>query len=275
MSWRGPDGWQPDEPPVNAGVGEPFEAELSEQVGELPLEDEGSLWQRWKGAGDAEARGLLAHRYLLYARALAGRLYGRRRTDEIEFEEYQQFAVVGLMEAIERFEPGKGAEFRTFAFGRIQGAILNGLDRLTERQQQFAMRRRLLSERTASLAPSHSSQEDAERLLTELGDVAVGLALGFILEGLVAGPDLEEQKPVDPYTQVELREARQQLRKMVARIPERERQVLEMHYVHARQFDEIAKGLQLSKSRVSQIHQQAIARLRALVTRAEKCDVAY
>ena len=275
MSWRGPDGWQPYEPPVNPGAGESFERELPEGVEELPLEDEGSLWQRWKGAGDAEARGLLAHRYLLYARALAGRLYGRRRTDEIEFEEYHQFAVVGLMEAIERFVPGQGAEFRTFAFSRIQGAILNGLDRLTERQQQFAMRRRILSERTASLAPDDSSQEDSQRLLEDLGDVAVGLALGFILEGLVAGPDPDERRPVDPYAQVELREARQQLRKMISRIPEREREVLEMHYANARRFDEIAKVLQLSKSRVSQIHQEAIARLRALVTKAEKCDVAY
>jgi RNA polymerase sigma factor for flagellar operon FliA len=280
MSWRGPDGWQSYEPPVDPGVGEPgvgepLEGESPAPVAELSPQEEEALWLRWKERGDAASRELLIEGYMPYARALAGRLYGRRWTEEIAFEEYQQLAMVGLLESIERFVPGQGAKFRTYAYSRIQGAILNGLEQVTERQQQLVTRRRILAERTASLVPEPVPVDESERLLKELGDIAVGLALGYILEGLVAGPDPDARRPADPYAQMELRETRQQVWKMVARLPEREREVVEMHYAQSRRFEEIARVLQLSRGRVAQLHRKAIVRLRGLVNKAEKCDVAY
>lgn len=277
MTWRGADAWQPYEPPSGRDAKERLETldlrgERAE--GQLP-EDEGDLWRHWRLTADATAHGTLVKRYMPFAKRLAGRIYARRPHDEIQFDEYEQFAMVGLLESIERYAPEAGAAFRTFAFPRIQGAILNGLARLTERQQQMASRRRIASERTGSFAPEPLSLERTEELLSELGEIGVGIALGFILEG--AGPSLELQSgpSADPYEQCELRQIRQQMWQMVGRLSERERGIIEMHYKESRRFEEIARAMGLGKSRVSQLHRQAILQLRALISKAERCDVSF
>ena len=210
-----------------------------------------------------------------FARRLAGRIYARRPHDEVQFDEYEQFAMVGLLEAVERYAPDAGAAFRTFAFPRIQGAIMNGLARLTERQQQMAQRRHAAAERAESFMPEPLSLERTEELLSELGEIGVGLALGFILEGDGLYPEPQSEPGADPYAQFELRQVHQQLWKMVGRLTERERGIIEMHYKQSRRFEEIARVLGVGKSRVSQLHRQAIVRLRDLISKAEQCDVSY
>jgi RNA polymerase sigma factor for flagellar operon FliA len=212
---------------------------------------------------------------MAYAKALAARLYARRTHDEIAFDDYQQLAMVGLMEAVGRYEPGRGAKFTTFALPRIHGAILNGVERLTERQQQLAFRRRVAAERTESLIPDDLSADPTERLLGQLERIGVGVALGFLLEGtaMVIGPD--EALPENVYARVELRQLHDQLWHMVERLTPREREVVWMHYREGRPFEEIARTIGVTKGRVSQLHRQALERLRSLVGKSERCDVAY
>lgn len=237
--------------------------------------DDAALWARWCAVSDAAAHALLVERYMPYARALAAKIYARRRNEEIAFEEYEQLAMVGLVESVNRYLPDRGAKFTTYALPRIQGAVLNGLERLTERQQQLAFRRRLAAERTASLAPDALEIEPTQRLLVQLEEIGVGVALGFLLEGTGMFQDPAEVLPEDAYAHVELRQLHAQLWDRVKHLTEREREVIELHYRQARRFDEIAEALRLTKGRVSQLHKQAILRLRALVTKSETCDVAF
>jgi RNA polymerase sigma factor FliA len=279
VAWREQDGWEPYKPPGRPAApaaqakGSPSLAPVN---GAAP-EDEDSLWRRWRGEADLAARAMLVERYMPYARALAAKLYGRRRHDEIALDEYVQFAMVGLMECVERYTPDRGAKFTTYAIRRIHGAILNGLERLTEKQQQIAFRRRVTAERLASFVPEDFSTDPTQRLLGELEEIGVGVALGLILEGtgLVLGP--REGLPEDAYAhaQIELRQLHAQLWGMLDRLPDREREILEMHYRRSRRFDEIAGMMQLSKGRVSQLHRQAIMRLRSLLSGSDGCDVAY
>ena len=106
-----------------------------------------ALWQAFRAAGDGAAREELVRMHLPFARVMAAHCYARRHHDEIGFDEYLQFASVGLLEAMERYDPGRGAQFRTFAARRMQGAILDGLEHLSEKQQQIALRQRLRAER--------------------------------------------------------------------------------------------------------------------------------
>src|SRR5207247_5117094 len=97
--------------------------------------EEAALWRQLRATSDAQAREKLLALHLPYARTLAATFYARRFHDEIEFGDYLQFASVGLLEALDRYDPGRGVQFRTFAARRMQGAILNGLEKLTEKQQ--------------------------------------------------------------------------------------------------------------------------------------------
>jgi RNA polymerase sigma factor for flagellar operon FliA len=241
---------------------------------DAPDTEELALWQR-AGEGDSPARSLLVARFLPYAKAIAASLYARRPMDDVEFEEYQQFGVVGLLEAIDRYRGDRGARFTTFAMPRIRGAILSGVEHVTERRQQAAFRRRVLAERVGSMVAKGGTEGEGEALLGELVGIGVGVALGLILEGTGMVVDPEAALPDGVYANLELRSVYRQAWSLIGELTPRERDVLERHYRGGMRFEEIARTLGLTRGRISQLHQQAIGRLRALMARSRGCDVTY
>jgi RNA polymerase sigma factor for flagellar operon FliA len=236
------------------------------------LRDEEELWRRWH-AGDEGARAALVAGFAPYGKAIAARLYARRPLNDVEFEEYEQFAMVGLLEAVDRYRCDRGARFTTFAMPRIRGAVLSGVERATERRQQSAFRRRVLSERVASMVGDEDALP-AEALLADLAKVGVGVALGLLLDGTCM-VQRDEGLPDGAYAQVELRSVHAQVWGLAKELTEREREVLEGHYRDGLRFEEVARKLGITKGRVSQLHQQALARLRGLLAASQGCDVAY
>lgn len=235
---------------------------------------EDALWRRWREAGDLQAREALAQHYAAYARALAAKCYARRVHNEFEFDEYFHFAVVGMLEALERYEPDRGAMFKTFATPRIHGAILNGLERLSERQQQIALRQRMARERLDSLKAEDEQQNAGASLLQELGDIGVAVALGFLLEGtgMLVAP--EQQLPDNAYAALEMHQTRERLWQLVEQLTERESQVIWRHYRQQQPFEQIASDLKLTPGRISQLHRQGLERLHKLL-KAARLDVAW
>lgn len=235
--------------------------------------DEAALWARWLQGRAPEDRERLAERYLPYARALAARSYARRLHNEFEFDDYLHYAVVGMLEALDRYQCGRGAAFKTFATPRIQGAIIDGLDSLSERQQQAGLRRRLMQERVASIKTGGAGN-DGHRLLQELSEIGVGLALGFLLEGtgMVQVPD--ERVADNAYAPMELRQLRERIWQLVAQGTPREVQVIRRHYLQQQPFEQIAEALQLTRGRVSQLHKQGLERIRRSMA-AARVDVAW
>jgi RNA polymerase sigma factor FliA len=237
------------------------------------LPGEAALWQRWVDEQDYGARDILARHYQGYARALAAQLYGRRVSDEFEFDEYLQFATVGMIESLDRFDPALGAMFKTFATRRITGAILSGLTSLSERQEQIVLRRRVAEERTASLKDDRPAEEDPEALLRELANIGVGLALGYILDGTGMMEGGEQALPDNTYTRIELKQFQERIKHLVRNLTEREQDVVRLHYFQSKSFDEVAEQLGLTKGRISQLHKQALLRLRTLIAASAGIDV--
>lgn len=255
---------------------EPYRPPQTEQVGTDPAtEEEAGLWRRWTETRDPKAREALILRHIEYAKAMAATLYAARPTDEFPFEEFEQFAMVGLLEAVDRYQIGRGAQFTTYAHARIRGAVLSGLQHLSERQEQIAWRRRVVRERAVELAPESFSADGSPHLLNELLAVAAGLALGVLLDGsgMMVGP--EDSLPGNAYEEVELRKLRDQLWPLLDQLTEREREVIHLHYVEACDFIEIAARLKLSKGRISQLHGNALARLRSLIDKTHKHDPVF
>jgi RNA polymerase sigma factor for flagellar operon FliA len=236
--------------------------------------NEDDLWTRWSRHQDWSARAILAERYVPYARALAARCFARRGKSEFEFDDYFHYAIVGMMESLDRFSLGRGAQFTTFAMPRINGAILNGLERLSERQQQISFRRRLDRDRIESLKGDSLAQQPGQVLLTQLSDIGVGLALSFLLEGTGMVLDPADRLPDNAYAHVELQQLREEIWRVVERLTARETQVIRRHYLQQQSFDEIAKALQLTKGRISQLHTQGLKRIRKLLEASGRCALA-
>lgn len=209
----------------------------------------------------------LVVRHLPLVRVIAARLYRLRWNQSVEFDDYCQMGAVGLVEAAQRFDPTRGAEFGTFASWRISGAILNGLARSTELHQQIASRKRMVDSRSASIAGESEAAHDTsvEAALARLAKVAVGLAVGFMLEGSGMFDSGEAVTRFDGYASVAVRQLRTRLHAAVASLPWQERRVLEGHYFQQQSFVEIADDLGLTRGRISQIHKSALERLRAVL----------
>lgn len=218
---------------------------------------------RWANRHSPVERAALVDTYTPLVRRLAARVYARRVGGELEFADLLQFGMVGLMEAIDRFNPARGVRFEAYASHRIEGAILNGLQGYSEMHQLLAFRRELAAQRLASLRGDPASRERSA--LARLAELAIGISLGHLLQAPDADTDDEDQPavPDNAYARVELKQMQRQLGELVGRLPEAERQVVLRHYFQQQPFEQIALGLGLSKGRVSQIHRAALERLQA------------
>jgi RNA polymerase sigma factor for flagellar operon FliA len=237
------------------------------------LAGEWRLWASWCQSGDEAARNEIVLHYLSYARALAAQIYGRRMHDEFEFDEYVQLATVGLMEAVNRFDPSRNVLFKTFATRRIVGSVLSGLSNLSERQQQAGVRRRIATERLESIRTELAAAERPEDLLRALTEIGVGLALGLMLEGTGMIANEGAALPDNAYSRLELRQFQKQVSRYVEQLLPREQDVIRRHYFHGIAFGEIAMELGLTKGRISQLHHQGLAHLRKLIRQEHRCDL--
>ncbi len=235
--------------------------------------EEEDLWDRFVRERDASARTRLIERYVPFARILAAKLYAGRRVKETEFEDYLHYAVLGLIEAVDKFDPGRSVLFRTFAAHRIQGSVLNNVERLSERDEQLALKGRLRRQRLESLREGEKEGARASKLFEELAEVAIGLALGYMLEGSGMYMAPEDSRTQDVYSGHELKQLRATVQAIVEVLPERERDVIKYHYFHSLGVEEIADILGLSKGRISQIHRQALRSLRELHAKAAKLNL--
>lgn len=221
---------------------------------------ERELWDRYRRDPSRMDREALIRRYTSYANMLAAKYYAGRQIREIEFEEYRQYALVGLIESIDRYDPSYGAMFKTYAGHRIRGAILNGIERHNELQQQISARTRLREERYKDLMEEIGQEQ--EDPFARLVDTAIGLAIGYMLEDSGLFRHEETGYEDNAYRQYELDELVRLVRSLVDTLPEQERAVIRGHYLDQMRFDEIAVRMGLTKGRISQIHHRALKRMR-------------
>jgi RNA polymerase sigma factor for flagellar operon FliA len=199
------------------------------------------LWARFIDSRSPALRARLIECYLGLAHVAAAKFFRMRSDHAVSFSDYLQYARLGLVEAIDGFDPAREASFETYSSYRIRGAMLNGLARESEVAAQRTFWRTRLEERVEQLGPPQSVDD---RELEELARV------------------LEDETPhSNPHTATELA----QLREAVDKLPDRERLVIRRHYFDHREFRLIARELTLTPGRVSQLHAQALGHIRLLL----------
>lgn len=211
--------------------------------------------------------------YLPFARMLTAKAFARRTFIELEFVDFLQYAAIGLIEAVDRFDPGRAIKFETFATPRINGAILNGIATFTERQGQVRARQRVTSERMESVREGGPAGADADDLFVYLAELAVDLALGFILDSADEIPAEVSGYPDNTYRRIEIAQLGSRVKALVDGLPDKEKKVVNYHYMQQLPFDEVAAIMNLSKGRVSQLHRSAIGRLRDRIDIAAQIDL--
>lgn len=224
---------------------------------------EAALWREFTVGGSASARQKLFDLHHAFARQIAVKHFLDRKSGDIEFADLCQLACTGLLEALDRYDPNRGANFRSFARRRIAGSILDGLAHLSERREQISFRKRVREERLRSLTVESPERLAPAEAMGALIEMATGLALGFMIEGsgVYAAEDAIDVGP-SPYDSLVWKQLVLVLRDEIARLPAQEEEVARYHYLKGLSFDQICQIMKLSKGRISQIHRSSLKILR-------------
>ncbi|MCH8538473.1 MAG: RNA polymerase sigma factor FliA [Alkalimonas sp.] len=225
--------------------------------------------------GGADQLNQLIERHAPLVKRIAYHLLARLPAS-VQVDDLIQSGMIGLMEAAKNFDGSKGASFETFAGIRIRGSMLDEMRRGDWTPRSVHRNARLIAETIAELEAELGRDvkdiEVAEKLdisLDEyhhmLSDVSCGRILGIedlgVSEDVLANAD---EKEIDQLYEVQANEAFQQsLMETIANLPEREALVLSLYYNDELNLKEIGEVLSVSESRVSQIHSQALVRLKS------------
>src|SRR5438128_5198245 len=243
------------------------------------------IWVRLR-TGDRGARDELVVRFGPLVKYVIGRM-AISLSAAMDSDDVLSAGTIGLLHAIDRFDPEQGVRFETYGLQRIRGAIIDTIRSLSPLSRGAGRRARLLDENTAALAqrlgraPSH--EELANELgvnLAELGRMLLESAHVIVsLDG--AGSGAEDEGEVqslrdlvhDPNQAgtaevVEENELIERWSSAIDSLPPRDRLVLNLYYHEELTLKEISRVIEVSESRVSQIHTAAVMKLRGLLRAA-------
>jgi len=206
-----------------------------------------------------------------------------RLPSHIDLDDLHNTGVIGLMDAIEKYDPDKNCKFKTYAEFRIKGAILDqlrSLDWVPRSVRQKSRRlERAYGEVEQRLGRSASEEEVADSMglqldkFHELLNQVRGISLVNLEEIRGSSPDgdrsgtfadiVEDVHSENPFASLKLQEMKEIIGDTIATLPEKERLVVSLYYYEDLNMKEIGSILGITESRVCQIHTKAVLRLRS------------
>jgi RNA polymerase sigma factor for flagellar operon FliA len=226
-------------------------------------------WTRWLNRKNNASREHLIVHYSPLVKFVAGRI-GAGLPNSVDPGDLVSSGVFGLIDAIDRFDPGRGVKFETFAAPRIRGAIYDGLRQLDWVPRSVRSRarevERAFSQLEHELGRAPSDEELAKQLRVSEEELARWLAsiaattIGPLDRAVAAGyePESVESSGMEhPVAAIEDRELRDIMRDEIRKLPEREKLVLSLYYDEGLTLAEIGDVLGVTESRVSQSQPQS------------------
>jgi RNA polymerase sigma factor FliA len=227
---------------------------------------------------DSAARERLLQENLAEVRYIARRIHDRL-PPHVPFDDLVHAGILGLIDAIDKYDPARNVQLKSYARFRIRGAILDSLRQMDWSPRALRRQGRRIEEAQrqlrANLGRSPNETEIAahldvplaeyQRLLGELRGLDLGSLYGNTEEESSEDPQLSvtSNEEEDPFTQCLRSEMRTLLAEAIEELSEKERHVLGLYYLEELTMKEVGTILDLGESRVSQIHTAAILRLRS------------
>lgn len=240
------------------------------------------LWAQVAGGADQSARNRLLVHYAPMVRQVASRI-AAGLPPQVDFSDLVSAGVIGLIDAIERFDASHGAPFEAYAHLRIRGAILDELRSQDWVPRQVRARQRRISDAIARHLAQHSGYPSNAEIAGLTGmtakEVAETLEQTWFsvvesLDEVVAGEDddrsrhesLVDLAAADPEGSALARERHAHVVSAVADLPQREGEVIRLYYGDRLTLREIGDLLGVTESRASQLRSRALVMLRARVS---------
>lgn len=232
------------------------------------------LWINYKEHNNKDAKDQLIIHYVALVKIIAGRLYTSYNA-HVEFDDLLGYGIIGLIDAIEKFDHKKEVKFETYANIRIRGAIIDQIRHMDWIPRSTRQKYKKIEEAIAKLQKQYGNELTDEHIANELeltldeyskliGEVTT-YSIVSLEEKLEDNSNFDiasassEFQPEDNYTDKEIKRI---LAETIDNLPEKEKKVMQLYYYSELTYKEIAEILSISESRVSQIHTKAVAKLR-------------
>jgi len=222
---------------------------------------------------DTSDKRAVCEQYMPYVRSIAGKIK-KTVAKEIEFEDLVEYGMIGLLEAADRYDPEHGANFMTFAYYRIRGAIydgLRGMGWMSRSEYAKARFEERANEYLAEVAQAEAAGEEApenpfEMAVQDLAAAVQGLAAVYLtsLDG-TEGLQVPDERTPGAEESLGLDQARGLVRETIKKLNDQERTLLEMYYYKEMSLQEVGEHLGLSKSWTSRLHARVIEKLHRLL----------
>ena len=254
----------------------------------LAEKKEEMLWREYRKNKDPHIRDTLVRQYAPLVKYVAGKV-AVGMPHNVEFDDLVGYGVFGLFDAIEKFDPNKHVKFKTYAVTRIRGAIFDELRSIDWVPRSVRQKTREIEETVrrleASLGRAASDQEIADSLGISIKEFEKtmlkisGTSILSLNDVWYTGEDndkvsiadsIESPHSLNPDVIVEKDEIKRVIVQAIHEIPEKEKTVLVLYYYEDLTLKEIGQVLDVTESRVSQLHTKAILRLRGKLTNIKK-----
>lgn len=262
-------------------MSENFETDSYKKVVRVSDEELAQLWQEYhRDKNNKTARDKLIVQYIYLTRYVIGRIKVNL-PPSFSYEDIASYGVEGLIDAVEKYSPDRGAKFETYALMRIRGAIIDKIRANDWLPRTVRKKIKEVKEATSNLkielGRMPTNQEIADKLGIEKEKVDEILAQDTGIDSLYDKKNLgdesveiidtiEDSKSERPEEAAEKKDAKLELERALKRLPERERMLLVFYYHENMTLKEIGEAINVSESRVCQLHAQAIMKLRNILS---------
>jgi len=247
----------------------------------VTLTEEKDLWVRFKEANDDKARETLIVRYMQTVRYVAGRM-AMHVPSQVDIDDLTGWGVLGLLDAVDKYDHRQDIKFSTYASIRIRGAILDQIRSLDWAPRSLRAMARKVQGARDKLRHTAGQEPSTEAIAGELGvgieqieDTMAQLqAVQFLnLDDFLPSEDRSEGRRLDmvsspdasPEEAASQKEKEDLLIHAILELPEQQQKVLNLYYYEELTLKEIGAVLEVSESRICQIHGAAVKQLRKVV----------
>ena len=237
------------------------------------------LWQQYSKTHDTELRDELILEYAQLVKLVAGRL-SMYLGYNVEYDDLVGYGIFGLIDAIDKYDYGKNVKFETYASLRIRGAILDQIRKMDWIPRSLRQKQKKIDAAMAKIESESGKVATDEELAAEIGISIDELSdwqgqmkssnLISLDEYTEAGSEVKMENVSNshfdqPETVVEKEETKKKLIEAIDTLTEKERSVIVLYYYEDMTLKEISMTLEVSESRVSQLHTKALNKMKKIM----------
>ena len=241
----------------------------------MAVVDKEKLWSDYTRIKTPELREKLIIEYSGLVKIVAGKL-SMYLGNNVEYDDLVGYGVFGLIDAIDKFDYGKGIKFETYASLRIRGEILDQIRKMDwiprtvrQKQKELEAANRKIEERTGRLATDDELAEELGITIDELIDMQNETKISNVIsldeymdQGDTKSEPIETKEYLQPDKVVEKDELKKIIVEVLQTLTDKEKKVIMLYYYEDMTLKEIACVMEVSESRVSQLHSKALVKMK-------------